>query len=280
MPAPLDRRLLRESAAARPHLCSPRSLGVLGAVLIVAQAALLAYVIARAALGHASATALRPQLIALGAVLLARAVAGGAFELSGRLGAQRVMSELRARLARHLLLHRPSGRPGAGAHRRARRRGRAGRRRARELVRRLPAAARARRRRAAGGARVDRPSVDPIAAAILAVTIPILIVFMILIGKGAQAQTARRWRALALLSAHFLDVVRGLQTLRAHRREHAQARILADVGERYRRETMGTLRVAFLSALVLELCAMIGTALVAATIGVQLAGGHLSLTPG
>ncbi len=123
-------------------------------------------------------------------------------------------------------------------------------------------------------------AVDPISAGILALTVPILIVFMILIGKGASSQTRRRWQALSLLSAHFLDVVRGLPTLRAYRREHAQAQILADVGERYRTETMATLRVAFLSALVLELCAMIGTALVAATIGVQLVDGDLGLTAG
>ena len=114
----------------------------------------------------------------------------------------------------------------------------------------------------------------------LAVTIPLLIVFMILVGKGAKDRARSRWRALSLLSGHFLDVVRGLETLRAYRREAAQAETIETVCERYRAETMGTLRVAFLSALVLELCAMIGTALVAATIGVQLDGGHLGLQAG
>ena len=73
--------------------------------------------------------------------------------------------------------------------------------------------------------------------------------------------------------------MRGLATLRAYRREDAQEQTLADVGERYRAETMATLRIAFLSALVLELCAMIGTALVAATIGVQLVGGTSGCRP-
>ena len=103
---------------------------------------------------------------------------------------------------------------------------------------------------------------------------------MILIGKGAQARTRSRWKSLALLSSHFLDVVRGLETLRAHRRESAQVEVIAAVGDRYRRETMGTLRIAFMSALVLELCAMLGIALVAATIGVQLTAGELSLQAG
>jgi ATP-binding cassette, subfamily C, bacterial CydD len=121
---------------------------------------------------------------------------------------------------------------------------------------------------------------DPIPGAILLFTIPILIGFMVLVGRGAQAQTRARRRALALLSAHFLDVVRGLPTLIAHRRERAQARTLAEVGERYRGQTMATLRIAFMSAFVLELCAMIGTALVAATIGVQLVAGALTLQTG
>ena len=121
---------------------------------------------------------------------------------------------------------------------------------------------------------------DLVAAVVFAVTIPLLIVFMILVGKGAQPERARAGSALALLSGHFLDVVRGLETLRAYRREAAQAETIERVGERYRAETMGTLRVAFLSALVLELCAMIGTALVAATIGIQLDGGHLALQAG
>jgi thiol reductant ABC exporter CydD subunit len=121
---------------------------------------------------------------------------------------------------------------------------------------------------------------DPLAAAVLAITVPILIVFMILVGKGAQAKARSRWRALATLSGHFLEVVRGLATLRAYRREQAQVATIEAVSERYRSETMATLRIAFLSAFVLELCAMIGTALVAATIGLQLDGGHLGLRAG
>ena len=279
MASPVDRRLLGESRAARTQLVLAALLGILSAVLIIAQAVLLAYVIDRAAMYHATVTVLEPELIALAAVLLSRAVVNGGFELSGRLGAHRVMSELRGRLACHLLLVCPGG---------------------------IPAGERTGDLAAAAVQGVDAlesyfagylpqlvlatvvplavlgwtATVDPISAGILALTVPILIVFMILIGKGASSQTRRRWQSLSLLSAHFLDVVRGLPTLRAYRREHAQAQILADVGERYRTETMATLRVAFLSALVLELCAMIGTALVAATIGVQLVDGDLGLTAG
>ena len=90
----------------------------------------------------------------------------------------------------------------------------------------------------------------------------------------------RRERTLALLGSRFVDVVRGLRTLRAFGREHAQEAALAAIGDRYRQETLRTLRVAFLSAFVLEALAMLGTALVAATVGIQLAGGHLTLAVG
>ncbi len=275
----LQRRLLRETRAARPHVILACLLGVASAVLIVAQAALLAYVIYRSAIAGASVSSLIPQLIALAAVLLARAGVNGGFELSGRLGATRVMSELRGRLARQMLLVCPDGRPASM--------------RTGDLAAAAVQGVDALESWFAGylpqlvlAAVVPVAvlgwvlAIDPIPGAILVLTVPILIVFMILIGRGAQTQTRARWQALALLSAHFLDVVRGLPTLIAHRREHAQAGTLAQVGERYRSETIATLRIAFLSAFVLELCAMIGTALVAATIGVQLVDGALSLQVG
>ncbi len=279
MASPVDRRLLGESRAARTHLILAGGLGVVSAVLIVAQAALLAYVIDRAAMHHATLASLRAQLIALAAVLGARALSGAGFELSGRLGALRVMSELRGRLVSRLLVESPEARAG---------RGRTG-----ELAGTAVQGVDALEDYFAGylpqlvlAAAVPLAvigwvlTLDPLAAVILALTVPVLIVFMVLIGKGARAQARGRWRALGLLGAHFLDVVQGLATLRAYGRERAQERTLGEVGERYRAETMATLRIAFLSALVLELCAMIGTALVAATIGVQLVDGALGLRAG
>jgi thiol reductant ABC exporter CydD subunit len=115
---------------------------------------------------------------------------------------------------------------------------------------------------------------------VLALTVPMVPLFMVLVGKMSAFSTRRRFTTLSLLGAHFLDVVRGLPTLRAYRREHAQEEALATVGDRYRRETMATLRVAFLSALVLELIAMLGVAIVAATVGIQLANGTLQLEAG
>jgi len=274
----VDRRLLKASRAARAHLTWAVGLGCGTAVTIVAQAALLAAVVERALLGGASLHDVRAELLALVAVVVARAVLSAGFEISGRLGAARAMSELRRRLVDHLLRVRPGG----------------------------PRNARTGELAAAAVQGIDAlesyfarylpqlvlaalapPAIvvylafhDPPAAAVLAVTLPLIPLFMVLIGRSAQDRTRARWRSLALLSGHFLDVVRGLDTLRAHDRAHAQVATIAAVGDRFRTDTMGTLRVAFLSALVLELVAMMGTALVAATVGVQLVSGSLDLTAG
>jgi thiol reductant ABC exporter CydD subunit len=274
----VDRRLAREVRAARAPFAVAGVLGVATAFVVVAQAELLALIIARSAVDRVPLARLQGDLMALVAVLSVRALLAGGFELSGRLGALRVMTELRERLARALLIDRPGRRPSE---------------RTGELAAAAVPGVDSLQAYFAGYlpslvlATVVPVSVliwvvpqDLLAAVCLAATVPILIVFMVLIGKGAQARTRSRWQVLTLLSSHFLDVVSGLETLRAHRREAAQAQTLRDVGDRYRRETMATLRLAFLSALVLELCAMIGTALVAATIGVQLTEGHLTLRAG
>jgi thiol reductant ABC exporter CydD subunit len=275
---PVDPRLLRASAPARRHLAATFTLAAVAAVVVVAQAALLAHAIAAAARDGASVADLRPTLLALVGVVAARAAVDGAFDAIGRQGAARVMSDLRGRLAEHLLLRRP---------------GVDGRERTGELAalavqgvdavepyfaRFLPQLALA--ALVPPAILVWLAHLDLVAVAILAATIPLIPLFMALVGMATAARTTARWQALSLLSAHFLDVVRGLPTLRAHARDGAQAATLAQVGDAYRRETMGTLRVAFLSALVLELLAMLGTALVAGTVGVQLAGGHLGLEAG
>jgi thiol reductant ABC exporter CydD subunit len=123
-------------------------------------------------------------------------------------------------------------------------------------------------------------SVDLESALIMAATLPLVPVFMWLVGKYTEQRTEERWLALRLLSTHFLDVVRGLPTLRAFNRSGAEAALLAEVGERYRQAAMRTLRVTFLSGSVLELAATLGVALVAVTVGVRLVGGGLGLEAG
>ena len=111
-------------------------------------------------------------------------------------------------------------------------------------------------------------------------TLPLVPVFMWLIGRYTEQRTREQWSALRRLSTHFLDVVRGLPTLRAFGRAHVQQETIAEVGEAHRRTTMATLRVAFLSGSVLELAATLGVALVAVTVGVRLADGDMALRAG
>jgi thiol reductant ABC exporter CydD subunit len=122
--------------------------------------------------------------------------------------------------------------------------------------------------------------VDLEAAVIMLLTLPLVPVFMWLIGTYTAARTRERWHALRALSGHFLDVVRGLPTLRAFGRASRQADIVGQVSDRYRRATMETLRISFLSGSVLELAATIGVAIVAVTAGVRLVDGGLSLQAG
>ena len=274
----LERRLLDAGGGGALLLVRSGALGVLGALLLVAQAALLAHVIVAAFLGHARPQAVAGPLAWLLLVIFSRALLAFLLELNGRLFASRVKSSLRSRLASHLLQLGPDrldeestgdlvttlvdGVEALDAY----------------FARYLPQLVLA----------VAVPCLligwvvlrDPLSALILALTVPLIPLFMALVGLAAEATTRRRWKALSILSAHFLDVLQGLPTLRVFGRAHAQAESIRKVTDQYRRTTLANLRVAFLSSLVLELAATIGTALVAVAIGVRLAEGGLGLEPG
>nr|BFE77801.1 hypothetical protein GCM10020093_004020 [Planobispora longispora] len=118
---------------------------------------------------------------------------------------------------------------------------------------------------------------DLASAVIVLVTLPLIPIFGALVGMHTKAVTERQWRALSRLGGHFLDVVRGLPTLRAFGRARYQAEVIGRVADEHRAATMRTLRVAFLSSLVLELAASLSLALVAVPIGLRLLGGTLDL---
>ena len=120
-------------------------------------------------------------------------------------------------------------------------------------------------------------AVDWISAAIMVVTLPLIPVFMALVGMATRARTDRQFRALQVLSGHFLDVVSGLTTLKIFGRSRAQIGVIREVTDRYRRRLMATLRVTFLSSLVLELLASVSVALIAVAIGLRLLDGHIDL---
>jgi len=117
---------------------------------------------------------------------------------------------------------------------------------------------------------------DWISGLIVAITLPLIPLFGALVGLHTKARTRRQWRLLSQLSGHFLDVVAGLPTLKVFGRAKAQEQVIADVTCAHRSAAMATMRVAFLSALVLELSATLATALVAVETGLRLLYGHMS----
>ena len=117
---------------------------------------------------------------------------------------------------------------------------------------------------------------DALSGLVLLLTAPIIPVFMFLIGNLADAMARRQWQSLSRMSAHFLDVLQGLTTLKLFGRARDQAQVIAQISDHFRETTLGVLRVAFLSALVQEIVATLSTAIVAVEIGLRLLYGRLS----
>ena len=273
----LDPRLVRRARPVCRLLALDASLGVLAALLVLAQAALLAYVAARGFAG-ASLASLTLPLALLVAAALGRALAAWGFEVAGRRAAADVLSQLRLDVVERRLRGRPAALDGAESAEIATAAVAGVDALEATFARYLPQLVLA----------VVVPLaviafvvvIDPLTAALLVLTLPLVPVFMWLVGRHTERRTQERWETLAQLSTHFLDVVRGLPTLRAFNRGQAQAERIARVSDEYRRATMGTLRVAFLSGAVLELAATMGIALVAVTVGVRLVEGGLGLQVG
>jgi len=272
----LDRRLLRRARAVRLLLVADAALGVVMALLILAQAVLLARVAARSFSG-ASLAAVAAPLLLLVAVVAARALAAWGFEVAGRRAAGDVISELRLDVVEARLRRQPTALDGAQSAEVATAAVSGVDALETTFARYLPQVVLA----------VVVPIAvlvlvawtDLLAAGVMLLTLPLVPVFMWLIGRHTERRARERWQALALLANHFLDVVRGLPTLRAFNRSHAQTTRILDVSDAYRRTTMGTLRLAFLSGAVLELAATLGIALVAVVVGVRLAEGGIGFEP-
>jgi ATP-binding cassette subfamily C protein CydD len=270
---PLDPRLLRYSAAARGYLAVTVGLGLAATALILLQASLLAHVLAAAATGT-GVTVLAGSLGALAIVLAARAAAGYGGEVTALRAAAAVKSQLRHRLTDHVLKLGPSWLTGH-------RSGEVTTLATRGLdaldpyfARYLPQLVLACVVPFAVLIRVGLA--DWISGVVIGVTLPLIPLFAILVGLHTRAVTQRQWRLLARLGGHFLDVVEGLPTLKLFGRGKPQAEVIGRVTGDYRKATMATLRVAFLSAFVLELTAALATALVAVEVGLRLLAGHMS----
>lgn len=121
---------------------------------------------------------------------------------------------------------------------------------------------------------------DWVSAVVIVLTVPLVPLFMILIGRYTQDRVREAQSALSRLSGHMVELAKGLPVLVGLGRAAAQRKALEDISEEYRAKTMGTLRTAFLSALALELIATISVAVVAVFIGVRLVHGEMGLEAG
>ena len=218
----LDRRLLRLAPAVRGFVVLGAAIGVATAVLVIAQAGLLADTIARAFLGGAGLAELALPLVLLLAVVVGRAALGWAGEVAAQRAAAAVVAQVRARLLDHVLRlgprhPGPAVRPGSWPRWPSRGvdglDGYVGRYLPQLLVAAVvPLVV---------GVRIL--TADWVSAVLVGVTVPLIPLFMVLIGLHTRSRTARQWRALAVLGHHFLDVVAGLDVLTAFGRARRQA---------------------------------------------------------
>lgn len=275
---PIDPRLLRYARATRFFLAAVVALGAVGAGLLVAQAMLIAEVVVGAFQHGTPVAGLRTPLLLLVAVAAGRALVGWLTELAAHRASAAVKSELRGRLLERATALGP---------------GWLGGQRTGSLValatrgvdalddyfsRYLPQLGLAVVVPVAVLARIVTE--DWVSAAIIVGTLPLIPIFMMLIGWATQSRMDRQWRLLSRLSGHFLDVVAGLPTLKVFGRAKAQAESIKRITGEYRWATLRTLRIAFLSSFALELLATLSVALVAVTIGMRLVHGDMALYDG
>jgi len=270
----IDPRLVRRARPVRRLLALDAGLGLVAALLVLAQAVLIAKV---AADGYAGASLrdVAPALGLLVIVVAARAATAWSFETVGRRAANDVLSSLRRELVARRLRAQPAALDGAASADIATSAVEGVDALEATFARYLPQLFLAAIVPIA--VLVVAAVFDPLSAAIMLLTLPLVPVFMWLVGRYTERRTQERWKALARLATHFLDVVRGLPTLRAFNRAELQTEQIGAVADRYRVATMGTLRVAFLSSAVLELAATLGVALVAVTLGVRVVEGGVGL---
>jgi ATP-binding cassette, subfamily C, bacterial CydD len=270
----LERRVWSDRRRARTILNVANALSFAGAACWVAFALLLADVVGRAFLQDARLGSLAVPIAAMLALVLARAGFLWGGEVVAQRAAEDVKTGLRERLGTKLAELGPTytrgERTGELVHA------------AGEGVEALgPYVTRFRPARTLAAAvpvaiALVVFALDPWTVTILVVTGPVLVLLLDLIGRRVRDQTRRRERELAWMSAHFLDVLRGLPTLKLFGRSAEQAETLEDVGRRYGATTMDVLRTAFQTTLVLEWGATAATALVAIETSVRLMAGVLA----
>lgn len=268
---PIDPRLLRYARSTRVFLAITTALGVVTCLVVIAQARVLSGVIVDVSQGS-TASAVGVAILAVLVLFVVRACLVWIVDLSAVRASARAKEDLRTAALEAVLAQGPRAQEDAAA--------------TATLVTRGIDALDAYYSRylpqlvlavlVPVAVLVAILFQDPLSAIIVVVTLPLIPIFMILIGLYTRGQVDRQWRTLGRLSGHFLDLVSGLPTLKVFGRAKAQGRAVAEVGDRYRRSTMGVLRVSFLSSLVLELLATLSVALVAVSMGLRLDEGKVT----
>ncbi|MFC0628430.1 thiol reductant ABC exporter subunit CydD [Kribbella deserti] len=271
---PLDPRLLRRARAARVFLLASVLIGVTTGGLIIAQAVLLARAITTVVVSGTTAGVERLAWL-LAATILARAVLVWLQEVVAQRSSAAVKSALRGQLLAHALQLGPGWLSGERTSSLTTLLTRGLDDLDPYFARYLPQLVLA--STVPIGVAVWMARSDLIAAGTVLVTLPLIPIFMVLIGLATQAHSRRRARALDVLAHHFADVVAGLTTLKVFGRAKGQAIAVRRVTNRHRVASMSSLRLAFVSSLVLELLASISVALVAVGVGLRLVEGQMGL---
>ena len=251
------------------------AVGAVSAALVVVQAVALAYAVDRSLLHHAPLRDVVAAIVVVGLAILARAVLHGGGDLSAHGAADRVVATLRGQLLRHALTLGPRWLSGERPGELSLTATRGLRSLHTYFAHYLPQAAAAAVIPVlllAWVATQDWLSFVVVIALVLAVPLT-----MIYFGREATRRSERQWRRLGSLAGRFLQLVEGLPTLRAFRREEQGRREVAAATEGVRAATMRTLRVAFLSALSMDMIAGFGVGFVAMVLGLRLLWGELSL---
>jgi thiol reductant ABC exporter CydD subunit len=268
------RRLLHLARSRRFALALTVLLGWAGGLAAILQAWYLSGTINAVFLGGRMLAQVASLLLALAIVILVRAAAVGGSESAANSVALRVKSDLRLRLLSHLAALGPSFTQGEKTGELAAS--------AVEGVEALDAWFSQYLPQAALAAFIPLSvlllvfPIDPLTGVVFVLTAPLIPVFMVLIGRTAEALTKRQWETLSHLSAYLLDVLQGLTTLKLLGQSRRQSGRIQEASDRFRDVTLGVLRVTFLSALALELLSTVGTAIVAVEIGLRLLYGHLA----
>lgn len=274
---PVDPRLVRYASASRAFFVAIAVIGALQTVVVVAFAWLLTRVITRVIDGMPWAE-LAALLTMLAAVVVARAVLLWCREALSARAAARVQAQLRAQLVDAVGILGPGWLAARNSAQLAVTAGRGLEALDAYFGRYLPQLVLT---------VIATPVLvgvmwwqDWISGLTVLLTLPLIPLFMVLIGLATRTVQQKQWRTLGRLAARFADTVQGLSTLKVFGRQHRAARSIEKVTDTYRVETMRVLRVSFLSGFALELLASISVAIVAVSIGFRLVDGSLALVVG